>query len=60
MPTSRSVPPGPTGERRPFPVRFAYEWNDAGDESELLPAPRIQKDYRGHQSQIGRFAQHME
>lgn len=30
-----------------FSVRFTYEWNDTGDESELLLAPHIQKDYRG-------------
>lgn len=27
-----------------FPLRFTYAWNDAVDESELLLAPRIQKD----------------
>lgn len=27
-----------------FPLRFTYAWNDDGDESELLLAPRIQKD----------------
>lgn len=27
-----------------FPVRITYEWNDQGDESELLLAPRIQSN----------------
>lgn len=27
-----------------FPVRITYEWNDVGDESELMLAPRIQND----------------
>lgn len=27
-----------------FPLRFTYEWNDSGDKSELLLAPRIHKD----------------